>query len=195
MSRLKMSLMLAALATFVAVQFTAAETEPAVDPQIQARLAQVKVELHNLQLAVERFGVDHRVSDEGYGTSRYPHSLSQLVVATDGHERYIAPGFYHNPFAPGADGGLNATQVPFGWTEQAVGNFSYLTQHNDAGEVVAYVLVGYGPATGTGTFSITADEQPDGIIVTMTSGSVDHQTPQVCYDNGRLVEIDWRVAE
>lgn len=192
MQRIFAILILAFMVVFTTVQFAPAETGEPVDPLADAQLKLVKNGLHNVQLAIERYGIDHSIGTKPDFESRYPHSLSQLVRKQGiNNLPYIEPGFYHNPYAPGEAGELNAMQVPFGWGEATVGNFSYLTQYNEDGEVVAYVLVGYGPLTGVETFSITADDQPDGIIVTMTSGNVDHSTPQEFYDNGRLVEISW----
>ena len=173
-----------------------------------ARRAELRMELHNLQLQIERFSVDHRIGDEP-GEYFYPLSLSQLVIGACCEEHgpggpYMEPGLYPNPFSAGSESELNALQVPSGWSAQAVGNFSYMFQFDDSGRVIGYVLIGWGPEQ-QGGLDIDGDGQPDGAQLLLSSGAFrsrdgwvyawDDELTQVQLDyweNGRQIGIKWR---
>ncbi len=160
------------------------------DELYDLQLEQLKTELHYIQLEVERYSVDYSISCEPAGT-RYPQSMNQLVAETYSEYRdamlaYARPGFYANPFtASGADD-LNAVCVPFGWTEDAVGNYSYLLHLDDFGNVVGYMIVGYGNKLDSG-FDIDGDGQLDGVVISLSSGPMSEKDNEVFYDNGRVV--------
>jgi hypothetical protein len=112
--------------------------------------------LHYIQLAVERYSIDNN--------DMYPESIDTLV-----QQGYLLPGLYINPVASSDGLALNAKDVPFGWSEIAPGNFTYLKKYNSDGDVVAYLLVAYGadtthPGSG-GVNDVNLDGKPDGVIL------------------------------
>jgi hypothetical protein len=174
---------------------------------------QLKSEMHNLQLAVERWSVDHELSDadrERSWGNNYPKSLSQLLQEHCCSEHsnskpYSAVGFYPNPFSAGSASELNAMQVPLGWTEDAVGNFSYITQYNELGNVCAYVMIAWG-ADPTGGNDIDGDGESDGTVLIVAGGEPLDESGMArrhwseeqreaarifYYDNGRRIELNW----
>ena len=79
-------------------------------------------------------------------------------------------------------------EVPFGWTENAPGNFSYLQAYDDAGAVKGYFLVLYG-ARADGGMDVTGDGQPDGVIMTLFSGIERMPFTARYLSGGREIEI------
>ncbi|MEZ5339289.1 MAG: hypothetical protein R3F46_13650 [bacterium] len=142
----------------------------------QAR-TQLKSELHSIQLWLERWAVEHDLTDEAGDRSwgnNYPPALSQLMQQSccgehPAHRAYGEPGFYPNPFVEGDGSSNNARCVPFGWTAEAVGNFSYITQYNELGNVCAYVLIGY-DGSADGGHDIDGDGVPDGVVIMLAGG-------------------------
>jgi hypothetical protein len=116
--------------------------------------------IHYVQLQTERYSVDTP-------SRAYPQHVNELTVLG-----YCDPGFYANPYLSTSPAERNAHEVPFGWTEDAPGNFSYLQHYSADGAVDAYVLVGYGPRPDEG-IDITGDGKPDGIVVWLQSGCVE----------------------
>ena len=182
------------------------------DEQAQAQL---KAELHSVQLWLERWAVDHEVADGDDGRhwgNNYPAALSQLMQQPccsehPGYGGYGAPGFYPNPFGDGDGSSNDARCVPFGWTAEAVGNFSYITQYNELGNVCAYVLIGYASSADTG-HDIDGDGSPDGVVIMLAGGEpldqhglyrrqwTDEQRAEAqlnYWDSGtaRQVELNW----
>jgi hypothetical protein len=173
-----------------------------------ARRAELSMELHNLQLQIERFSVDHRIGDEP-GEIFYPLNLSLLVTGACCEEHgpggsYMEPGLYPNPWSASSESELNAMQVSYGWTEQTVGNFSYLQQFDDSGRVISYVLIGWGP-DAQGGLDIDGDGRPDGAQLLLSNGAFRGkdgwvyawddalEKVQLSYwENGRQLEILWR---
>lgn len=93
--------------------------------------------LFNVQLAVERWTIDH--SKKG-GTARYPMSIEAVVI--DG---YIDSGYYANPLRSDSYDELTAIATPMG--EWSPGDFSYVPHvyQSTTGEWLAdgYMLIGY----------------------------------------------------
>jgi len=156
-----------------------------------------KQDVHQVQLFIERYGVDN----EGPGTkpdqkfSHYPQHINQLVI---GKYSYAQPGLYANPYTANSADELNAQEVPFGWTERSPGNFSYLQRYDEHGDILAYMLILWGPAADSG-FDITGDGKPDGVAQTLESGvtvgsgpsMAPVHGPTVFYSGGKAVIIDF----
>lgn len=173
-----------------------------------ARRAELGMELHNLQLQIERFSIDHRIGDEP-GEVFYPLNLSLLVIGACCAEHgpggsYMEAGLYPNPFSASSTSELNAMQVPCGWTAEAVGNFSYLQHFDDSGRVISYALIGWGPDQHGG-LDIDGDGRPDGAELLLSNGAFrsvngwvyawDDELQQVqlkYWENGREIDIKWR---
>jgi hypothetical protein len=144
-----------------------------------------------VQLAVERYAVDN---PGGF----YPQHINQVVIARlpggklsdlAGGPGYIAAGFYANPFTANTAEALDAVEVPFGWSDQHPGNFSYLQIYNEAGNVIGYVLLGYGPTRESGQ-DVDGDGQPDGVILSLASSSEPFPNGLVTFiSDGRPVTI------
>lgn len=137
------------------------------------RLNMAKVELLNLQLQSERFSVDHSVGERAWQL-RYPEDAMLLTAGKcceehDFGDPYMQPGFYPNPYSASAESELDAQPVPFGWTPEAVGNFSYLPQRYKDGNITGYVLLLWGPDR-YGGLDVTGDGQPDGVAYLLVSG-------------------------
>lgn len=148
-------------------------------------------ELGRLQVAIERWSLDHAPSP-GSGSPRYPLSINELVRGWEGREPYIEPGIYPNPFDEEAADQASAICVPFGWSELAPGNFSYLTHVDPAtGEVDSYVLVGYGPTIDSG-WDLSGDFKPEGALVVLASGNFDFSQTMTLYDSGR--QVHWQAV-
>ena len=150
----------------------------------------IKHELHRVQLAIERWGVDNSPYPP-LELRILPHCVNQLVHPLPKYDvgPYIEPGFYANPLSPGEPGQPSAMCVPFGWSELSPGNFSYLTQINEYSEdVTGYVLVGYGP-TRDSKWDLDGDGQPEGAVIVLGSGNLDYSQPLTLYDCGRVVTL------
>ena len=101
----------------------------------------------------------------------FPHTITQLIV-----EGYLEAGIYHNPYTTGTR--LNAHDVPPYWNSTAAGNFSYLTQYNEEGYVVGYILLGFGNQSNTG-MDIDGDGSNDGVHMIMRGGNIDTPTRKI----------------
>jgi len=86
----------------------------------------------------------------------------------------------------------NAREVPFGWSDIAPGNFTYLKRYDAKGHVVGYMLVGYA-ATPESADRIDMDQngETDGAIIVLVSGIRDatgavglQDSPQELYEHG-----------
>ena len=160
-------------------------------------LALAKQDVHQVQLFIERYGVDNQWPDPRTqeDVSHYPQHINQLVI---GKYSYAKPGFYANPYTANAPEELNAQEVPFSWTEQSPGNFSYLQRYDEFGDILAYMLILWGPTADSG-FDITGDGQPDGAVMTLESGVPIPGTapiepvhgPTLFYSGGKAVTIDF----
>ena len=150
--------------------------------QTEAAIAVVKQQLHGVQLALERWSVD----DPGYF---YPESINQLVVPWEKSRSYLPTGFYDNPFTAAGEDETDAMCVPFGWSELAPGNFSYLAQYDRKGHATGYLLVGYGLERES-KWDLDGDGEPEGIILILSAGKLDWQTSSQFYDAGRKLTID-----
>jgi len=155
------------------------------DPLMLGAAEQLAKEgLHKVQNDIERFCADQP-------DHNYPQHINQLVV-TD--KPYMLPGFYANPFTAGSASDLDAREVPFGWSESAPGNFSYLQMYNAAGAVQGYVLVLYGRSRESGT-DITGDGVPDGVVFSIGSWlpTIDPLSPGfVFYSGGQAVKLSMK---
>jgi hypothetical protein len=136
----------------------------------QKRQVYTKVQLHGLQLALMRWSVDNSREFGVPGgplptafAGFFPDSLASLVM-----EGYITPGFYPNAYSGDPEAKWNALNVPFGWSEIAPGNFTYLKHYNAEGRVDDHILVGYGPSADGGT-DVDGDGRLDGAIITLAS--------------------------
>ena len=192
-----------------AAYWTALEAGQLAGTELErARETALQMELHRLQLELERFSVDHRVGDEP-GEVFYPANLSLLTMGSccaehQGGGAYIDSGFYPNPWTAGSVDERNAMCVPCGWTKQAVGNFSYLCQFDDATNVVAYALLAWGPDEHGG-LDVDGDGRPDGAVLMLCSGGLrgpdgwaylwEDELAQLdfsCWENGREVQLHWQ---
>ncbi len=152
-----------------------------------AALDLAKTQLHALQLAVERFSVDYSPPDvEGLSWDqqerRYPEAISALV-----QETYTLAGFYANPFTAASPIELNAREMPFGWTEDAPGNFSYLKHYSPAGNVDGYCLLLYAASLDAGR-DVTGDGVSDGVALWLSS-NMDLTKPEVFYCGSQRITV------
>ncbi|MCC7476858.1 hypothetical protein IT575_00235 [bacterium] len=159
--------------------------EGRLDPAAALDLA--RSQLHNLQLQLERFSVDYSPPDvEGLSwreqERRYPEAISALV-----QETYCLPGFYANPFTASSPIELNAREVPFGWTEEAPGNFSYLKHYNQAGMVDGYCLLLYADSLEAGR-DATGDGVSDGVALWLSS-NINLAKPETFYCGSQRVTV------
>ncbi|GEM_PF-3335315 len=164
------------------------------DALSEAIIELIRAELHRVQIAVERWGVDNSPYPPAE-LGIYPLSVNQLVHpwAEYDDESYIEPGFYANPLSPGEEGQPNAMCVPFGWHDLSPGNFSYLTQINEyTGEATAYVIVGYGP-TQASERDLDGDGLTEGAVIILVGGNPEWGESLTLYDSGRRLEL--RLAE
>lgn len=152
--------------------------------------ARTKQLLHAIQLAVERYSIDN--------DDFYPESIDMLV-----QQGYLLPGLYINPVTSADGRWLNARDVPFGWSDVAPGNFTYLKKYNERGEVIGYVLVGYGADRENlgsgGVKDVNLDGKPDGSVImlwtamTKPDGSeVFANGPNELLAHGEKVVIDFK---
>ncbi|HES58730.1 MAG TPA: hypothetical protein ENO21_04805 [Firmicutes bacterium] len=156
----------------------------------KSKEAKAKQNAYAVQLALERWAVDN---PGGF----YPQSVNQLLAvpewtdASDERQWYIEPGFADNPFDEIDGPGMMC--VPLGWTTRAPGNVSYLTQHDENGNVFGYQLVCYG-LDPDGGLDIDGDGEMDGVLLYMASGMEIVSLPDdpeafEYYDSGRTVVI------
>jgi hypothetical protein len=122
--------------------------------------AMVKQQMHQVQLAVERWSTDH--SDKGENV--YPETLEPVVT-----EGYIPAGFYPNPVSAWSVEELNAQVVPLG--QWSPGDFSYVPHIVD-GRCTGYMLAGYG-CRRAGGHDYNGDGAGDGYIIMLSSGADD----------------------
>ncbi len=147
---------------------------------LDAKSANIKVKqlLHAVQLGLERFAVDNP-------TGNYPDSIDQLV-----QQRYLIQGLYINPVTSVNGDVPNARDVPFGWSDVAPGNFTYLKRYDGSGGVTGYALVGYGASLeSAGVADFNADGTHDGTIILLASGLATHAGPTEYMSHGELVTI------
>jgi hypothetical protein len=157
---------------------------------VEAANTKIKQLMHAMQLALERYSVDNP-------RRFYPDSIDQLV-----QQGYLLPGLYINPITSVDGQSRNARDVPFGWSAEARGNFSYLKKYNPAGDVIGYVLLAYGAdpdnlGTG-GVRDVNLDGKPDGVILmlwtrmTLPDGSIIFEPgPNRLMGHGEEVSIDF----
>jgi len=150
-------------------------------------ISMVKQQLHSIQLGLERWSVD---DPDGF----YPHSINQLVSPMGEWDSYLPAGFYANPFTAGSADELDAMCVPFGWSELAPGNFSYLTHYDEQGNVTSYMLIGYGPERDRG-WDLDGDGEPEGMIITLSTGQLGRKGKRNFYDNGRMLTLEHIAAD
>jgi len=160
----------------------------------ETRVKRVKAGAHEFQIDIERFGIDNMYGDrEGFST--YPHSVTQLVLPDEKYGSYSEPGFYYNPWEPGEPGVPNARCVPFGWSPEAIGNFSYLAHYNNANDVVCYLIVVWGPDP-EGGFDMDGDGKPEGQCLVMRAGSqAQWPDPLTYYENGQKLVLNVGLTE
>ena len=119
------------------------------------------------------WALDYSCNDEGeYGkpaSIRYSEDLTFISNRSfiDGYSHEL-DRFYANPYTAEAFDDYNARLVPFGWTTDAVGNFSYLLQYAEDGGVCGFMLIGWGPDE-LGGLDIDGDGSADGAGVMMAS--------------------------
>ncbi|MDD5606203.1 MAG: hypothetical protein PHR51_02700 [Patescibacteria group bacterium] len=138
------------------------------DPGKDQATQLVKTNLHNLQLALERWCVDHYPLDsEGRvvgSQPNYPESISALVKAG-----YVSPGLAPNPLVGDDPGEFDTMDVPPIWNDDlSPGNFTYLLCDDGRG----YLLIGYGAtreACLSTPRSMDGDSIPDGVILVLGS--------------------------
>jgi len=114
----------------------------------KAAEAQVKANLHTIQITLERYGIDHG--------DRYPGEINDLIKSD-----YLT-SFPINPFSRG-----QMQEVDFG-DPNFEGNFTYVPVIV-SGEVIGYNLLGYG-ARQTDGLDINDDGVPDHVIINLGSG-------------------------
>jgi hypothetical protein len=120
----------------------------------------LKLQLHQVQLAVERWSTDHSADD----TDIYPETLEPVIA-----EGYIAAGFYTNPVTAWRADELNAAVVALG--QWSPGDFSYVPYLRD-GACRGYLIAGYG-CRRTGGHDYNGDGTGDGIVIVLSSGQND----------------------
>jgi hypothetical protein len=116
----------------------------------------LKLQLHQVQLAVERWSTDHSAA----GKSVYPETLEPVVS-----EGYLPAGFYVNPVTAWSVDDNNALAVPLG--QWSPGDFSYFPHTRD-GEYRGYLLVGYG-CKRTAGIDYNGDGVGDGMAIVLAS--------------------------
>lgn len=142
--------------------------------ELQEKTLSASIAMIALQLwASDPWAQEYSYNDEGeYGNPssvRYPEVLDFISNRTfiDGYSHEL-DRFYANPYTAAAMDYYNARLVPYGWTQEAVGNFSYLKQYADDGGVCGFVLVGWGPDPDGG-LDLDGDGDADGALVMMAS--------------------------
>jgi hypothetical protein len=116
---------------------------------IKAPEAEVKSNLHNIQIALERYAKDHG--------GIYPQSTGELIS-----ENYL-PQYPHNPFTDQPMREIDFGTAPFD------GEFTYLPFTTD-GKVDAYYLIAYGYKKSAGE-DIDRDGVPDHVILVVEDDS------------------------
>ena len=136
--------------------------------------------LHTVQVGLELWAVQ-------YGNGHYPQHVNQMVSEPS---KSIELGIYANPFTSNAWDHFDAVEVPFGWSEMHPGNFSYLQIYDESGNVIGYVLLGYGPTRESGQ-DVDGDGEPDGVILSLASSSEPFPNGLTTFiSDGRPVTID-----
>jgi len=145
---------------------------------IQTSLDMTKQNLHGVQLALERYAVDN------YPDHCYPESIDQIVL-----EQYMQPGLYPNSIL-GISVENSAMDVPFGWSDIAPGNFTYLKYYDGNGNVEGYVLVAYGVSLED-TMDVTGNGRLDGVIITLGSVSSKYKEEISLPDGVEYEDLRW----
>ena len=136
---------------------------------LAANIALVAVQLW----PTDPWAQDYSYNDEGeYGNPssiRYSEDLDFISNRTliDGYSHELGK-FYANPYTASGMEDYDARLVPFGWTPDAVGNFSYLKQYAEDGAVCCFMLVGWGPDPDAG-LDLDGDGEADGAVAMMAS--------------------------
>ena len=112
---------------------------------IEAKEAQLKSSIYNIQVSIERYYVDK-------GTS-YPPDIQTLI-----DEGYFINGIMLNPFT-----GMPMEDIEY-LSENPAGNFTYIPVEID-GEIKGYYLVGYGSNESDGMMLIGNNMADNAIIV------------------------------
>ena len=133
------------LIAFVMVGVTASS---AIMAPNKAAEAEVKSNLHTIQIAVEQYGIDHG--------GRYPVEINELITSG-----YLT-SFPVNPFSRG-----QMQEVDFG-DPDFEGNFTY-EPVIVGGEVTGFSLLGYGSRENDG-IDINGDGKRDHVIINIDNG-------------------------
>jgi hypothetical protein len=149
----------------------------------------LKQEGHALQLSLERWSVDNSPPQDelGRGVAYYPtHDKLDFELNrpqekfslnyTGKKHRHRGEGFYPNPVTSDTERVWDGVQVPFGWSDAAPGNFSYVYMLDDQGRVVNYHLYFYGPYPEAG-FDIDGDQISEGVIMHLAGGTTQSPPP------------------
>lgn len=151
------------------------------------RLELVRQYAHELQLMVERWSVDNsppqRLVDapnDGQGLSTYPtydklhyelnHWDPQYGSYSGAGKKQQGAGYFPNPYTGKSARVRDALAIPFGWTPEAAGNFSYAYQLDEFGMVIRYALIFYTDRADAG-LNLTGDDQPDGVELVLSGGT------------------------
>jgi hypothetical protein len=153
---------------------------------------------HQLQLALERWSVDHDLMaanphlNSRNRISYYPYDLDNLVRSHYLDRDHLAPdsrGFYPNPvtsYNPSRWNGANVAPGDWSWDPIKAGNFSYVYHCNADGYVVGYDLYFYGENPEAG-YDITGDGKSDGVVMHLASGSSSRDETYSYFWNGQQV--------
>lgn len=139
----------------------------------------LKLDIYAVQLEIERWAVEH--------DGNYPQHINQILIK---QLPGLQPGFYANPFTAQSANGLDAIELPFGWTEDAPGNFSYIQIYDELGDVTGYNLLAYGADRASGQ-DVDGDGEPDGVVLWLASSAVPFPSgPTTLLSGGRPVTLD-----
>jgi len=132
----------------------------------KAMEAEVKANLHAIQVALERYGTDHPKDEVVPGEAvipahfalYYPSDINELIGD------YLTE-FPDNPFVK--DGRMKNVEFKDGPSE---GNFTYVPFNDENGDTVGYYLMAYGYISDKpGGLDVNVDGTPDEAILVLTS--------------------------
>ncbi len=126
--------------------------------QDKANEAEVKQNLHLIQLNIERYLIDR--------DGKYPDSLEQVIQAGYFDE------FPENPFSYSPMREVNLSDNP----EDKAGNFTYLPESTD-GTITGYTLLGYGSINTTDSF-YPGGSGSAAVVVSLSGGVVSDKENQ-----------------